>query len=221
MSNPDFTSARRAMIDSQLRTSGVSEPSVIAAMAACEREYFVPAAMRAIAYMDRSIDIGGNRKLNPPVATAMMLQAAETESGDRVLLIGAGTGYMTTLLAATSASVVALEEDDALFGEAASRLSSLANVTLVKGPLIGGWADLGPYSLIIIDGAIAELPAVLSDQLADGGRIVCGLIDNNVSRLAIGYRRNGDAGNALALRPFADTDIAQLPSFARKAEFVF
>jgi protein-L-isoaspartate(D-aspartate) O-methyltransferase len=221
MSNPDFTSARRAMLDSQLRTSGVSEPSVIAAMAACARENFVPAAMCSIAYMDRSIDIGGNRKLNPPVATAMMLQAAEAKSSDRVLLIGAGTGYMAALLAATSASIIAVEEDDALYNEAASRLSSLATVTLVKGPLIGGWANLGPYSLIIIDGAIAELPVALSDQLTDGGRIVCGLIDNNVSRLAIGYRAGGELGNALALRPFADTDIAVLSGFARKAEFVF
>jgi protein-L-isoaspartate(D-aspartate) O-methyltransferase len=65
------------------------------------------------------------------------------------------------------------------------------------------------------------LPVALSDQLVDGGRIVCGLIDNNVSRLAIGYRVGGEPGNVLALRPFADTDIAQLYGFARKAEFVF
>jgi protein-L-isoaspartate(D-aspartate) O-methyltransferase len=221
MSNPDFTSARRAMIDSQLRTSGISDPSVIAAMAACERENFVPAAMRAIAYMDRSIAIGGNRKLNPPVAAAMMLQAAEVKASDRVLLVGAGTGYLAALLAPTGASVVALEEDDALFDEAVTRLAAMNKVTPVKGPLKDGRADLGPYSLIIIDGAIADLPPALSSQLTDAGRIVCGLIDKSVTRLAIGYRAGAEVGNALALRPFADTDIAQLSGFARKAEFVF
>jgi protein-L-isoaspartate(D-aspartate) O-methyltransferase len=221
MSNPDFTTARRAMIDSQLRTSGIFDPSVLAAMAVCERENYVPTAMRAIAYIDRSIAIGGNRKLNPPVAAAMMLQAAEVKSSDQILLVGAGTGYMAALLAATGASVVALEEDDALFGESVSRLAAMTNVTPVKGPLTDGWADLGPYSLIVVDGAITELPAAISSQLTETGRVVCGLIDNNVGRLAIGYRAGGDVGNTLALRPFADTDIAQLSVFARKAEFVF
>jgi protein-L-isoaspartate(D-aspartate) O-methyltransferase len=225
MSNPDFPTSRRAMIDSQLRTSGIAKNWIIAAMASTPRETFVPAALRSIAYMDRGIDIGGNRRLNPPVATAMMLDAADVRDDDHVLLVGAGTGYLATLLAGQAKDIVAVEEDSELFAAARAHLAATGNVKLIHGPLSQGAAGDGPYSLIIIDGGVEEIPAMLTDQLADGGRIVCGLSDNKVSRLASGYRRGHDGterhSSPVALRPFADTEIAPLPGFAHKAEFVF
>jgi protein-L-isoaspartate(D-aspartate) O-methyltransferase len=222
MTSSDFSANRRAMIDSQLRTSGISQAWVIAAMGSVAREAFVPAAMHSVAYMDRSINLGsGNRKLNPPVAAAMMLEAAEVQSGDRVLLIGAGTGYLASLLASRAASVVAVEEDAVLFAAAEKTLADMGNITLVRGALSGGAAQHGPYTLIIVDGAVTELPTLLSDQLSDGGRVICGLTENVVTRLAAGYRRGAHDGQAIALRPFADTDIAPLPGFAKTVEFVF
>lgn len=222
MSTPDFTANRRAMIDSQLRTSGISQPWVVAAMGAAAREVFVPAAMRSVAYMDRSIDLGsGNRKLNPPVAAAMMLEAADVGRDHHVLLIGAGSGYLASLLASRAASVVAVEEDAGLLAMAQSTLAEIGNITIVHGALPGGAPQHGPYALIIVDGAVTELPTALTDQLADGGRVVCGLAQGTVTRLAAGYRHSMQADQAIALRPFADTEIAPLPGFAKKAEFVF
>jgi protein-L-isoaspartate(D-aspartate) O-methyltransferase len=222
MTSPDYSANRRAMIDSQLRTSGVSQPWVVAAMGAAPRENFVPAAMRSVAYMDRSIALDNNgRKLNPPVAAAMILEAAEVTRSDNVLLIGAGTGYLAALLATRAASVVAVEEDAALLSAATQTLSGAANVSLVNGALNAGAAETGPYSLIIIDGAVNALTTTLTDQLTDGGRVVCGYLQNVVTRLAIGYRRGEPDGHAIALRVLADTEIASLPGFAKIAEFVF
>jgi protein-L-isoaspartate(D-aspartate) O-methyltransferase len=222
MTSSDFSANRRAMIDSQLRTSGISQAWVIAAMGSVAREAFVPAAMHSVAYMDRSINLGsGNRKLNPPVAAAMMLEAAEVQSVDRVLLIGAGTGYLASLLASRAALVVAVEEDAVLFAAAEKTLADMGNITLVRGALTAGAAQHGPYTLILVDGAVTELPTSLTDQLADGGRVICGLTENVVTRLAAGYRRGEHNGHAIALRPFTDTEIAPLPGFAKKVEFVF
>lgn len=185
----DFSNMRRAMVDSQLRTSGVTEPWVIAAMGELPRENFVPASLRSTAYMDRSF--AGDGALNPPVATALMLQAADVSADDKVLLVGTRGGYVAALLMARTDNVVVIE-------------------TLAELP------DAA-FSLIIIDGAVEELPVSLLAAAQDGARIVTGIVERGVTRLASGIMRGGQ----VALRPFADTEIAVLPEFARKREFVF
>jgi protein-L-isoaspartate(D-aspartate) O-methyltransferase len=217
MSEQDFSQSRRFMVDSQLRTSGISQPWILSAMGKIPRQLFVPASMRAVAYMDRSIPISNSRKLNPAAAIGSLLAAADISSNDRILLIGAGTGYVATLLASRAAHVVAVEEDTELFALASQQLSALDNINLVKGPLTAGAPDYAPFSLIVIDGAISDLPQALIDQLSEAGRVVTGLADGANSRLAIGYRRGG----TVALKSFADTGITALPGFAQKAEFVF
>lgn len=190
----DFDMMRRAMVDSQLRTSGVTAPWVVAVMGSVARENFVPDAMRSTAYMDRSIVLGDGRILNPPVATALMLQAAEISADDRVLLIGAPQGYVATLLAQRTGQLV------------------------VTGTLsdLPGSAQAG-FTLIIVDGAVQLLPDSLTALAAEGGRIVTGISESGVTRLAMGYVRGG----RVALRSFADSEIAPLDEFARKPEFVF
>ncbi len=217
MVSPDFSAMRRAMIDSQLRTSGVSEPWIVAAMAALPRELFVPTDRWATAYMDRSIPLASGRALNPPLATGLMLGAAEVKADDNVLLIGAGTGYVASLIAGRVMSVTALEQSGAILELLRRNLAVFDNVTLVEGPLNAGVADKAPYSLIIIDGAITELSGTIIEQLAEGGRVVTGLSEGAVSRLAIGYKRGG----AIVLRPIADCEIAVLPGFESAKEFVF
>ena len=168
----DMTMMRRNMVDSQLRPSNVSDPVVVGAMAVTPREAFVPDAQRAIAYMDRAIPLGSGRVLNPPLSTGLLLDRADIASFDRVLLIGAATGYCAALLATIVASVVAVEEDSTLIAHARAALASSANVTLVEAPLDQGFADGGPYSLIIIDGAVEKLPdslIALVSQLHRGG----------------------------------------------------
>jgi len=106
----NFSEMRKAMVVSQLRTSDVNDPRVIAAMSDVRREDFVPAAHRAVAYSDRGVSIGSERALNSPLSTGLLLNAAALTKEDDVLLIGAATGYTASILAILAASVVAIEQ---------------------------------------------------------------------------------------------------------------
>jgi protein-L-isoaspartate(D-aspartate) O-methyltransferase len=217
MNPQDFSVMRRAMIDSQLRTSGVTTPWIIAAMGSVARERFVPVDRMATAYMDRSIPLGEGRALNPPLATGLLLGEANISLEDIVLLVGGATGYVAALIAGRAASLTVLEESPSLAALARVNLGGLGHVTIVEGPLAEGVQQSAPYSLIIIDGAISVLPDAIVAQLADGGRIVTGMVDGAVRRLAIGHKIR----DAVVLRAEADCEIAELPSFARPKEFVF
>ena len=210
---PQSEEMRRNMVDSQLRTDGVNTPWILAAMLATPREGFVAGATSAV-YMDRSFPLGGGRMLNPPLAAGQMLMVAEPKATDTVLLIGAGTGYLAALLVRRVTSLVAVEETTEL---ADALAANLPDVQLLRSAHNIGATDNAPYDLIIIDGAIGDLPQTLVDQLADGGRIVTGITDGPVRRLATGVKR----GSHLALRTVADMEIAALPGFARAKEFVF
>ncbi|WP_052130117.1 protein-L-isoaspartate O-methyltransferase family protein [Sphingomonas sp. 35-24ZXX] len=214
---PDFAAARRHMIESQLRPTDVSDPVVIAAMAVTPREDFVPTGQRAIAYIDRAVPFANGRVLNPALSTGLLLTRAELSSTDKVLLIGAGTGYVAALLAGIVAHVVAVEEDRALVELAQGNLAGVANVTIVESALAQGHAAGAPYDLVIIDGGAEQVPEAIVAQLADGGRLLTGLNDSGVARLAMGRRQ----GQAFALVPFADTDIAPLAAFARPKSYSF
>lgn len=213
----DFSVNRRAMIDSQLRTNGVTAPVVIAAMGAVPRENYVPAAFHTTAYMDRSVTIAAGRVLNPPLSTGLMLQEAHVTAGDRILLIGAGTGYLAALLDGKGTALIATEESPELMAKAQDNLANQKNLTLIAQPLTLGAADHAPYSLVLIDGAIETLPQHITDQIEEGGRIVTGVTDGAARRIASGYKRGGK----IALRAFADTEIAALAGFAHAKEFVF
>lgn len=207
---------RSAMIDSQLRTNDVIDPAVIAAMAAVPREAYVPAALASVAYMDRAIDLGGGRWLNAPLVTGRMLVEAAIRPGARVLLIGAATGYGAALLARLGAEVHAIEEDSALI--AAGRQAAAAGaIHWIEGPLSVGAPGGAPFDRIIIEGAIEVLPDAIADQLAEGGRLVAARREGAVTRLVQGVK----AGGIVALRPFADMDVAPLPGFAAPTGFRF
>lgn len=202
------------MVDSQLRTNGVTAPWVVQAMARVPREPFLPAGKQATAYHDRSIDLGNNRMLNPPLASAQLLQASEVDAGDKVLLVGCGGGYMAALLSGHVGRLVAVESDADL---AAIARNNVAGLELVENALVEGAAAAAPYDVIIIDGAIEQLPTAIEAQLAEGGRIVTGLVEGPVRRLATGTKHGGH----IALRSFADLELAPLPGFERAKEFVF
>ena len=202
--NADFAVARRAMIDSQLRTVGVNAPFVLRRMGEVARERFVPAAQRALAYHDREVALGNGRAMNPPLASARLVTEADVASTDRVLRVGAATGYTAAVLAGLAGSVVALEADASLAGQAREALAGLGNVTVVEGPLPAGWAEGGPYDAIVAQAKI-------------DGRIVTGIADRGVTRLATGRRSEGGFG----LVDFADTDCVVLPGFAKPPSFQF
>lgn len=216
MSDQTFDQMRRAMVVSQLRTTAVNDPRVLAAMGEVPRERFVPRENASLAYADRAIPLGQGRALNPPMVIGRLLTEARVGSGDRVLLIGAGTGYSAELLGRLAGSVIAVEQDKALLAQAREAVTA-SNVRLIEGDLAAGWADGAPYDLILVDGAVEEVPPALIDQLAEGGRLAAVIVERGVTRLAIGRR----AGGGFGMTSFADAASVVLPGFARVVEFSF
>ena len=210
----DWAQRRRTMVDSQLRTVGVHDVRVLGRFAVVPRERFVPASAQALAYADALVPLGEGRALNPPMATALLLQAAEPRLSDKALLVGAATGYCAAVLAPMVGQLTAVEERDDLLATARAQAPELR---LQDGPLTEGFAQGAPYDLIVIDGAVERLPDPLTAQLAPGGRIAAGVIDRGVARLSIGRR----VGNVVSLLPLTEATMAALPAFSRPAEFVF
>ncbi|KKC27164.1 protein-L-isoaspartate O-methyltransferase [Sphingomonas sp. SRS2] len=205
---------RRAMVVSQLRTTGVSDARVVSVMGDVARERFVPADKAQTAYSDIALPIGGGRALNPPMVTGRLLTEARIAPGETVLVVGAATGYTVALLEKLGATVVAVEEDADLL---ATGKAAVPGATWVKAALNAGSKKGAPYALIVLDGAVEEIPQALIDQLADGGRLVGAIIDNGVTRLVSGVR----AGRGFGVKAFADADAARLPGFATPAAFSF
>jgi len=189
----NFAEARRAMIDSQLRTSGVNEPFVLNAMMRVARENFVPEGARSAAYIDRAVPLGEGRFLAAPVVHGMMLTEAAPKADDRALLIGDGNGYLAALLSPLVGSL-----DAVVPGEVPAMQAS------------------GDYTLIVIDGAVEELPAI-EKLLADDGRLVTGIVQRGVTRLATGRK----AAGTIALLPLAELGIPVLPEFAAPKRWSF
>jgi len=217
MPKPDYAAMRQAMVDSQLRASGVNMPTVADAMTRVYREEFVPADRGSVCYMDRCIPLGNGRVMHPPVTTGQMLEECDPALGDNALLIGGATGYVAALLAPRVARLTVVEEAEDLAAQAVPVIDAAANAELKIAPMNEGHGADAPYSLIWIEGAIEQLPQQIEAQLADGGRLVCGTFDGAVSRLSIGMKRGGE----LALRSFADADIRLLPGFAKAKAFTF
>ena len=216
MTELSFEPMRRAMVASQLRTTGVNDPRVVHAMGEVARERFVPAERGAIAYADTTVPLANGRGLNPPMALGRLLTEAGLEGHERALVVGAGTGYAAAVLAKLVGTVTALEEDKALLAQAGEALAG-TGVALVEGPLAEGWAAGAPYDFILIDGAVDYLPPEIVAQAADNGRIALAQLDRGVTRLAIGRV----VGGAFGLTTFADAAVAILPGFERPRSFTF
>ncbi|HEU4961209.1 MAG TPA: protein-L-isoaspartate O-methyltransferase [Sphingomonas sp.] len=212
-----FEKMRDAMVASQLRTNAVNDPRVVAAMARVPREAFLPESQRGLAYRDTAVPLAHGRAANLPIATGKLLTQARIRPVDHVLLVGAAGGYAAAVLALLAADVVAVESDPALLAIAGPALKPYANVSLVEGDLIAGAPAGAPYDLMMIDGAVERIPDALIAQVKPGGRVVAGLIDRGVTRLASGVRTEGGFG----LSAFADVDCVALPGFARPKAFTF
>ena len=213
----DYAAMRHAMVASQLRTTEVNDARVVTAMATAPREAFLPAPARAIAYRDGAIPLGRGRYLNTPMATGRLLTEAEILTDDRVLLIGAASGYAARLLAMLGAKVTAVEVDAELAATARAALGGDPAVRIVEGPLAEGHPADAPYDVLVVDGAVERLPMALIEQLRVDGRIVTGLAERGVTRLASGRRTKGGHG----VQPFADAECVLLPGFAPPAQFRF
>jgi protein-L-isoaspartate(D-aspartate) O-methyltransferase len=180
------TTARRAMIDSQLRVSGVNDPAVLAAFDKVAREDHVPAALAGSAYIDRALSLGDGHNLPAPLAQGRMLVEAAIKPGEKVLIVSTN-GYLAALVRVLGASVTTLTPAD-----------------------VAGRKKAGPFDVVLIDGAAEALPASLAGMVSDDGRVVTGVIERGISRLALGRK----AGTAIALLPLADMGIPAIPEFA-------
>lgn len=216
MTEHNFEQMRRAMVASQLRTTGVSDPRVVAAMGAVPRERFVPADRAPVAYADAQVPLGHGRNLGNPMALGRMLTEARLKGSERALVIGAATGYSAAVVARLAGSVVALEEQPELVAIAREALSG-SGVEVVEGPLNQGYAQGGPYDFILIDGAVEHVPQAIIDQIAEAGEMAAAILDNGVPRLSIG-RVVGGAFGAVA---YADVDAPALPGFQKPRGFSF
>lgn len=223
--NADFSKQRAKMVDGQLRTTDVTNQSLLAAMGSVPREAFVDARRQPLAYIDEDIEIapagvnGGARYLMEPSPFAKLLQLADVRQGDVVLDVGCGTGYSSAVLSLVAGSVIALESDSELAERAGSLLGTLGydNVAVVQGALREGYSDEAPYDVIVIEGAVGEIPATLFEQLKAGGRLVAveGVGNAGVAKL---YVRDG--GVVTGRRGF-NAAVKPLPGFEKAPAFEF
>jgi protein-L-isoaspartate(D-aspartate) O-methyltransferase len=219
----DYATARHVMVESQIRTNRITDARIAEAMEAIPREAFVPKGLSGVAYVDEALPIAPGRVMMEPLLIAQLAQAARLAPEDVVLQIGCGAGYLAAVLARLASTVVAVEPDSSLAEIADGRFAGLGidTVAVVGGELTAGYPDQAPYDVIVFNGAVAEVPKTILDQLADGGRCVA-VVEGDAAGIGAGkgtvYTRIGDAVSAVTL---FDASTPLLPGFEKESGFVF
>jgi protein-L-isoaspartate(D-aspartate) O-methyltransferase len=169
-----FEAARREMVARQIEKRGIRSPRVLEAMEGVPRHLFVPAEGIAAAYADEPLPIGAGQTISQPFMVAAMAEAVLLDPKDRVLEVGAGSGYQAAVLSRLAASVIAVETQPTLAASARERLAALgyANVRIELGDGSLGWPSGAPYEAILVTAAAPAVPPPLIEQLAEGGRLV-------------------------------------------------
>lgn len=190
MEQKDLLAARNRLL--RLLGHEIRDGRVLAAMGRVPREAFVPPELVARAYEDVALPIKGGQSISQPLIVALMTQALELRGGERVLEIGAGTGYQAAVLAELGAVVVTVERHPALAEEAAARLALLGYRTVQVHqalPEVLGWPEGAPYDAVVVTAAAPAVPQDLIDQVKDGGRIVIPVGTRNEQDLLVVVRR--------------------------------
>jgi protein-L-isoaspartate(D-aspartate) O-methyltransferase len=215
-----FADARNRMVDSQIRPNKVTDPRITGAMRRLPRERFLPSNQAPLAYADQDVPLGNGRVLMQPMAIARLVQLAAPVQGERALVVAAGIGYGAALLAACGPRVTALEEDPALLALARHALTEVApEVSVVSGALSAGWPSGAPYDVILLEGAVREIPPALAQQLRNnGGRLVAVVCTDGRTSQAVLAEATG-AG--LRAQPMFDCATPVLPSLLPAAAFAF
>ncbi len=215
----DSASARRMMVDGQVRTADVHNPDLLTAMLTIPRERFVPPSLVDQAYIDSDLNIAPGRALLKPMVFAKLIQAADVRARDHVLDVGCGLGYSSAVLSRLAGSVVALEEDVGLASQAKAALTAAgaSGVTVVTGPLVGGWPAGARYDFILLNGATEIVPDGFVGQLKLDGRLAC-IFGRAPAAKAMIYRV---AEGHLVGRPAFDAAAPVLPGFVAPPAFVF
>ncbi len=215
-----YAAARLNMVEGQLKPNKIVTEAILDAMGDVPREAFVPKSLRGIAYVDEDIAIGNGRYLTEPMVMGRLIESLQIDPGDIVLVIGGGTGYSASVLARLANTVVAIEGDSDLAQQASETLAHLGvdNAVVIEAPLTGGYAEQAPYQAIIIDGAVAEVPASILDQLAEGGRLAAVVSPQGGLGKATLFQR---IGGAVSHREVFDATLPLLPGFEPVPVFEF
>jgi protein-L-isoaspartate(D-aspartate) O-methyltransferase len=221
----DFRVLRTKMVDSQLKTEGITDPAVLSAFGSIPREQFVRPQLKPIAYVDRDLVIrpadgaGPGRYLMEPAPLARLFQAAEINPQDTVMVVGTGSGYAAAIAGRLARGVAAVESDLGLAAEAARALAAVgaANVSVVTAPLTAGYARGAPYDVILLDGSVEVVPDALFAQLHEGGRLVAIVGAGRAGEGTVYTRTDDEIGS----RPVFNAGVHALPGFERPAAFAF
>jgi protein-L-isoaspartate(D-aspartate) O-methyltransferase len=170
----NFAAEREAMVERQIASRGISEPTILEAFRAVPREEFLSKDYADLAYGDHPLPIEAGQTISQPYIVALMIQAAEMKAGDNVLEVGAGSGYAAAVMSRIAGQVTAIERQPDLVKVAQERMQRLGfdNVRIVEGDGTRGWEAEGPYDAILAAASGSHVPPAWVKQLADGGRIV-------------------------------------------------
>lgn len=191
---PNFDSARSEMVARQIRERGIHSPRVLRAISAVPRHQFVPAESLSEAYADGPLPIGEGQTISQPYIVAAMTEALHLEGSERVLEIGAGSGYQAAVLSLLAREVIAVESQPVLAARARNLLTRLGymNACIEEGDGTLGWPARAPYDAILVAAAAPHVPPALLDQLAQGGRLVIPVGEMNNQELLCIERANGN-----------------------------
>jgi protein-L-isoaspartate(D-aspartate) O-methyltransferase len=218
VSSDESALRRQRMVESQLRTSGVTDLPLLAAFAATPRETFVEPNYASLAYSDGEAPAlqGGGRLLMAPTTLARLIQAAKPQPGDNALEVAGGSGYSASLLARLGVHVVASETAEAGRG-AKIALAGQIGVELVVGDSAAGVPVRAPFDVILVNGAFEVWPEKLVEQLAEGGRLA-GIDASFPAAKAVLIEK---AGGAATKRILFDASAPRLEAFRRPPLFAF
>jgi protein-L-isoaspartate(D-aspartate) O-methyltransferase len=182
------------MVERQLRRREIEDERVLEAMAAVPRELFVPGRLRRRAYADSALPIGEGQTISQPWIVAAICQALRLQGGERVLEVGAGSGYSTCVLALLAGEVIGIELQPALAERARLAIEELApgNVELLVGDGSRGLPDRAPFDAIAVHAAAPAPPRALLEQLVEGGRLVAPIATGEADMLTV-FQRQGDS----------------------------
>ena len=208
-----------AMVEGQIKPLSNISPNILEALYSIDRKDYTPIELRKFSYIEKNILIGKNRYLPKAAITAKLLSALEIENTETILIISSTMGYSAALASKIAETVICIEQDAELLNlsEKIAIENSMNNIVFIKNELDKGYPDQGPYSCILIEGAIEEEPKKILDQLTEGGRLVT-ILNNNENGSAIKYSRiNGQIISQFLF----NMDAPLLDSFKKSKKFNF
>lgn len=217
---PSYATARKNMVDCQIKPNKVTDDTLLQALENLPREEFVPPHMQGFAYIDEDIDLGNGRYMQEPMVLARLIQEAHVGKDDVVLDIGCGSGYSTAVLSCMASTVVGIEQDERLAAQADEMLKALdlTNTVIFQSDLIDGYAEQAPYDVIFINGSIPSVPPIILEQLVDGGRLVTVIAEQGAPGQAVVYTRVRDV---VSEKVIFDAATPFLKEFEQQDHFVF